>query len=660
MATRRKTSLVKKSRKKSSSGRSPHRQTWRFLAKWTAVAVIWGVIAGGVMLGFYAHDLPDISGLGTSGRRPSIALADREGKIFATFGEFHGAPITVSQLPVYLPQAVMAIEDRRFYDHIGIDSRGVLRAMVTNIRAGRLRQGGSTLTQQLAKILFLTPDRTIKRKVQELILAFQLENRFTKDEIFSIYLNRVYLGGGAYGVEAAAQKYFGVPVREITLYQAAMLAGLLQAPSRYNPAANPDAARARATQVLDAMVVAGYLTPADRQAAELKGMGTLAVASSGLGKHFADWTVDQIGDYVSFGDRDLVVRTTLDLRLQTIAGVELAAILDGKGAEAKVGEAALVSLSPDGAVRAMVGGRDYDQSQFNRATQAQRQPGSSFKPFVFLAGLEAEISPDDEFDDQPIRVEGWSPGNFDDQFLGPITVREAVARSINTVAVQVSEKAGRAQVIRAARRLGISSPLPPHPSIALGTAEVTPLELGGAYAGLAAGGIPAQPYAITEIRDSNGTLLYTRKGSPKPRVVSVQNMMDLNDLLTGVITSGTGKAAALDRPAAGKTGTSQDFRDAWFAGYTADLATVVWMGNDDNKPMRKVTGGGLPAQLWQKFMLAAHAGLPVRDLVVPPDEEIMVSSSTSPPPPRASTAPQNSSDRTALRVTTEGFVPSRD
>lgn len=621
--------------------------------------MIWAIIAGGVMLGFYAHDLPDISGLGSSGRRPSIALADREGKIFATFGEFHGAPITVAQLPAYLPQAVMAIEDRRFYDHIGIDSRGVLRAIVTNVRAGRLRQGGSTLTQQLAKVLFLTPDRTIKRKVQELILAFQLENRFTKDEIFSIYLNRVYLGGGAYGVEAAAQKYFGVPVREISLYQAAVLAGLLQAPSRYNPAANPDAARARATQVLDAMVVAGYLTPADRQAAELKGMGTLAVASSGLGKHFADWTVDQIRDYVSFGDRDLVVQTTLDLRLQTIAGVELAAMLDGKGVEAKVGEAALVSLSPDGAVRAMVGGRDYDQSQFNRATQAQRQPGSSFKSFVFLAGLEAGISPDDEFDDQPIRIEGWSPGNFDDQFLGRITVREAVARSINTVAVQVSERAGRAQVIRAARRLGISSPLPPHPSIALGTAEVTPLELGGAYAGFAAGGIPAQPYAITEIRDGSGTILYTRKGSPKPRVVSVQNMRDLNDLLTGVITSGTGKAAALDRPAAGKTGTSQDFRDAWFAGYTADLATVVWMGNDDNKPMRRVTGGGLPAQLWQKFMLAAHVGLPVRDLVVPPDEEIMVSSST-PPPPRASTASQNSSDRTALRVTTEGFVPSRD
>jgi len=629
------------------------------LAKWTAVAVIWGVIIGGVMLGFYAHDLPDISGLGTTGRRPSIALADQEGKIFATFGEFHGAPITVSQLPAYLPQAVMAIEDRRFYDHMGIDSRGVLRAMVTNIRAGRLRQGGSTLTQQLAKILFLTPDRTIKRKVQELILAFQLENRFTKDEIFSIYLNRVYLGGGAYGVEAAAQKYFGVPVRQISLYQAAVLAGLLQAPSRYNPAANPDAARARATQVLDAMVVAGYLTPAERQAAELKGMGTLAVASSGLGKHFADWTVDQIGDYVSFGDRDLVVRTTLDLRLQTIADVELAAMLDGPGAAANVGEAALVSLAPDGAVRAMVGGRDYDQSQFNRATQARRQPGSSFKPFVFLAGLEAEISPDDEFDDQPIRVDGWSPGNFDNQFLGRITVREAVARSINTVAVQVSEKAGRARVIRTARRLGITSPLPPHPSIALGTAEVTPLELSGAYAGLAAGGIPAQPYAITEIRDGNGTVLYTRKGSPKPRVVSVQNMTDLNDLLTGVIASGTGKAAALDRPAAGKTGTSQDFRDAWFAGYTADLATVVWMGNDDNKPMRKVTGGGLPAQLWQKFMLAAHAGLPVRPLVIPAEEEIMMSSASA-PPPRASTAAQNPSDRSVLRVTTDGFVPSRD
>lgn len=282
----------------------------------------------------------------------------------------------------------------------------------------------------------------------------------------------------------------GVPVRQISVYQAAVLAGLLQAPSRYNPAANPDAARARATQVLDAMVVAGYLTLAERQAAELKGMGTLAVASSGLGKHFASWAVDQIGDYVSFGDRDLVVRTTLDLRLQTIADVELAAMLDGPGVAANVGEAALVSVAPDGAVRAMVGGRDYDRSQFNRATQAQRQPGSSFKPFVFLAGLEAGISPDDEFDDQPIRIDGWAPGNFDNQFWGRITVREAVARSINTVAVQVSEKAGRTRVIRTARRLGITSPLPPHPSLALGTAEVTPLEMGGAYASFAAGGIP--------------------------------------------------------------------------------------------------------------------------------------------------------------------------
>ncbi|MEZ5648150.1 MAG: transglycosylase domain-containing protein [Alphaproteobacteria bacterium] len=526
MAARKKKSSTKKSSKKAKTVRRP----WRTAAKWVAVCAIWCVILGGIMLGFYAHDLPDISGLGTIGRRPSIALADKEGKIFATFGEFHGSAVTVSELPPYLPQAVMAIEDRRFYSHIGVDGRGLARAVIANMRAGRFRQGGSTLTQQLAKILFLTPDRTIKRKVQELFLAFQLENRFTKDEIFSIYLNRVYLGGGAYGVEAAAQKYFGISAREVSLYQAAVLAGLLQAPSRYSPASDPEAAMARASQVLDAMVTAGYITLADRQTAETKGMGTLAVASSGLGKHFADWVADQISDYISGGDRDLVVQTTLDLRMQTIATTELATLLDNRGSEAMVGEAALVSLAPDGAVRAMVGGRDYDRSQFNRATQALRQPGSAFKPFVFLAGLEAGISPDAEFEDQPIQVDGWRPGNFDGRFLGRVTVREAVARSINTIAVQVSEKAGRLNVIHAARRLGISSPLPPNPSIALGTAEVSPLELAGAYATFAAGGMPAQPYAIQEIRDGTGAILYQRQGSLKPRIITAEVMTDLNDL----------------------------------------------------------------------------------------------------------------------------------
>ncbi len=586
----------------------------RRLARRLLAGLAWMVAILGAGFIWFTHDLPDVGTLAEPGRGPSITLLAVDGTRIARFGSLYGEPVQLAGLPSYLPRAVLATEDRRFYDHFGVDILGILRAVVANVRAGGIVQGGSTITQQLAKNLFLGPERTLHRKIQEALLAIHLEQRFTKDEILTIYLNRVYFGAGAYGVEAAAAKFFGKPAAQVSLYEAAMLAGLLKAPSRYNPARDSDLAARRAALVLDNMVAAGYLdAQAAAQAKANPVRGTAGLAGWGS-RHFADWVLEQVPGFVGTPQRDLTVVTTLDARLQTLAEEKLAALLTADGAAAGASQGALVALAPDGAVRAMVGGRDYGASQFNRVTQALRQPGSAFKLFVYLAGLEAGLGPNSRMVDGPLAIGDWRPGNYSNTFAGEMSLRQALARSVNTVAVQVSERAGRNRVISAARRLGITSDLHDGPSIALGTAEVTLLELTQAYATLANAGEGVWSYAIAEVRDDRGEVLYRRAGSGPGVVLAPGVVSAITDMLGAVIAEGTGRAADIGRPAAGKTGTSQDYRDAWFVGFSAELATGVWLGNDDGTVMNKVTGGGLPARLWREFMAAALAGTPARPL----------------------------------------------
>jgi penicillin-binding protein 1A len=585
--------------------------------KWGFICAIWGIVIGGGIAAWYAVDLPDIDTALAATRPPTVTVVAADGVIIAESGDLYGLPVQARNLPPALIQAVLATEDRRFYSHFGLDPIGLARALVANVRAGGVVQGGSTLTQQLAKNLFLTPARTIKRKVQEVLLAVWLERHFSKDQILTVYLNRVYLGAGTYGVEAAARRYFGRRARDLDIYQSAMLAGLLKAPSRYNPAASPERAARRTAQVLANMVAAGYLSEADIRAAR-RGRKIVITAHRRATRHFVDWVLEQVPAFVSPGDRDLVVVTTLDSRLQRAAEAAVLKALDGPGKAVKASQGALVAMAHDGAVRAMVGGRDYRASQFNRATQARRQPGSAFKPFVYVAGLETGLRPHSRLVDAPITIEGWSPRNFKRRHRGEVTLTTAMADSINTIAVQVAERAGRTAVVRAARRLGITAPLKATPSLALGVGEVSLIELTAAYGAFANGGIGVWAYGIEEVRDATGRALYRRSGSGPGRVLDGRVAADMGAMLGAVITGGTGRAAAFGRPAAGKTGTSQEFRDAWFVGYSADLVAGVWVGNDNGKPMQNVTGGGLPARLWRRFMTVAHAGLAPRPLIAAP------------------------------------------
>ena len=543
--TTKKQTRKKQTRKKPAA---PRRGWLGRLVYWSTVAGIWGVLALAAMIGWFAYDLPSLDKIADPNRKPSLTLLAADGSRIAAFGEVYGETLTVNELPPVLIQAVLAVEDRRFYEHPGVDPLGLLRAVVANIEAGGIVQGGSTITQQLAKNVFLTSERTYKRKVQEALLAFWLESRLTKDQILSLYLNRVYLGAGSYGVDAAARRYFDISAKDVNLYEAALLAGLLKAPSRYNPANDPAQADGRTRQVLNAMVEAEFITAETADAAlKSKGRGPAATVSS-RPRYFADWVLDQVYDYVGKGQQDLVVLTTLDPQLQAIAGQELRAILDADGAKRGVDQAAFVAIDPGGAVRAMVGGRDYRASQFNRAVQALRQPGSAFKPFVYLAALEAGWTPDDRIVDGPIQIGNWAPSNYGDRYFGDVTLREAYARSLNSVAVQLTQRVGPEQVAEAARRLGITSPVTPRLSLALGASEVSLLDLTGAYAVFANLGRGVWPYAIEEIRSSNGKVLYRRSGGGPGRVVAPSGVERMSNLMTAVVDWGTGKAA---RPADG-------------------------------------------------------------------------------------------------------------
>lgn len=570
---------------------------------WGLVGAIWATIGVAVLVFIYALDLPDTDELWKIGPKAELSLYAAEDELIARRGRRGGQPLQYKDFPPALVQAVTAIEDRRFFSHFGLDPRGLLRALTANISAGRTVQGGSTLTQQLAKNVFLTPERTYKRKIQELLLAFWLEAQFTKQDLLALYLNRVYFGAGAYGVQAAAETYFNRPVQSLSLGEAAMLAGLLKAPSRYAPTRNPEAARARAMVVLGAMREVGHISEA--QAVAVAGEPVSIVNRSSDAAHYAvDWTLDQLPDFVGRPRADLDIITTLDPRLQLAAERSIKSVLNQYGDARNASQAAMVVMSPDGAIRAMVGGKSYAQSTFNRATMAKRQPGSSFKPIVYLAALENGLTPSQIYEDAPISVGQWQPRNYTQKYLGAISAQTALAKSINTVAVQVSEETGREKVIDMARRLGIRARLRPHPSLALGAFEVTLLELTAAYAHFANGGKQTLPHIISEVISSSGQVLYQRNAPKALPVVAPHHIGTLNEMLRSAVTQGTGQRAQIKNlDIAGKTGTSQNWRDAWFVGYTGALVVGVWVGNDDNSAMARVSGGGLPAQIWRDFMV---------------------------------------------------------
>ncbi len=585
------------------------------MAYWTLVLGVWGLIAVMGVVGYFALTLPPPEELAVPERPANVMVVAADGTVLGNRGETGGEAVRLFELPPYLPKAVMAIEDRRFYSHFGIDPIGLVRAAATNFTRGGVVQGGSTITQQLAKNLFLKPERTMRRKVQEVLLALWLEHKFTKDQILEMYLNRVYLGAGATGVEAAARTYFGKSAREVTVMEAATIAGLLKAPSKYAPTSNPDLAAERAQTVLAAMVEAGFLNEKEAQLA-LSAPAEVKPRTPGESAGYvADWVWEQVPAFVGELRQDVVVDTTIDMRMQEAAENALVKVIDDQGREKGVSEGAVVAMDTSGAVRAIVGGRDYVKSQFNRAVKAKRQPGSSFKTFVYLAAMEAGLTPDTMRTDAPVSFGSWSPGNYTGKYRGPITLTEALKDSINTVAVRLTAEVGVDRVIDVAHRMGIRSDIPENMSIALGTSEVTPLELVGAYVPLASGGYGVVPYVIRRIRTTDGKILYERQGDGPGQVISEQVVGEMNHMLRQTVESGTGRKASFDAwPAAGKTGTSQEYKNAWFIGYTAYLVAGVWLGNDDGTPTKKVTGGGLPAQVWHAFMADAHEGLAMADL----------------------------------------------
>ncbi|WP_426038698.1 transglycosylase domain-containing protein [Brevundimonas sp. DC300-4] len=597
-------------------GARPARTRLQQVLYWGSVLAVWGVIFLVVFFAVFARGLPDTSALYDIDRQPSITYLDRNGALIATRGSQQAPPADLDSLPDYVPAAFIAIEDRRFYWHPGFDPIGMSRAMAANMRAGRIVQGGSTLTQQLAKNLFLTPDQNVRRKVQELMLAVWLELKFSKQEILALYLNRVYFGAGAYGIEAASQRYFDKGAKDLTVGEAALLAGLLKAPSRYSPVSEHERAAARATVVLDEMAEAGVITPEQRAAAVLEPVRVSRTLATQHAQYFVDWLDKEIRGLVGEPTEDMIVETTLDLTLQTAAERNVRRILD-RDASRGVEQAALVALDGDGRVRAMIGGASYADSQFNRAVDARRQAGSAWKPFVYLAAMEAGYTPETPVVDEPVRIGNWSPRNYSGTFAGNMTLANAVAQSTNTVAAYVADQIGRDSVARAARRLGISSRIGLEPAMALGAVEVSPIDMATAYDAFANGGRRVEAYGISRIRTPQGRVIYQRSARDAAAGQAINNpsLYYINQMLRGVVTRGTARSAAISgRDIAGKTGTTSDYKDAWFVGYTGGFVTAVWVGKDDNTAMRGVTGGAAPAAIWKGFMEAALPRLNVQPI----------------------------------------------
>jgi penicillin-binding protein 1A len=579
---------------------------------WALVLGIWAVIAGIGTIAFAVSTLPPIQSLQVPKRPPTIEIVGLDGRSLTSRGEMSGTDISIKELPPYLPRAFIAIEDRRFYHHYGVDPVGLARAMTANVLRRGVSQGGSTITQQLAKNLFLTQERTLWRKMQELVLAVWLERKFSKAEILELYLNRVYFGSGAYGVEAAAQRYFGKHARQVKVAEAAMLAGLVKSPSRLAPSRNPNGAERRAQTVLAAMAEQGFITETMAKTALMQPARAVKPAGAGSVNYVADWIMDVLDDLVGRVEQDLVVETSIDPVLQAAAEKALVDELALKGPKFDVAQGAIVTMSPDGAVRALVGGRNYAESQYNRAVAARRQPGSAFKPFVYLTALERGLTPDSVRDDKPVALKGWKPENYTREYHGPVTLTQGLAHSLNTVSVRLTLEFGAVAVAKTAYRLGISSRLDANPSLALGTSEVSLIELVSAYAPFANGGDAVAPHVIERVRTPAGKVLFSRAAQNLGRIVEPRHVGMMNTMMRETLLIGTAQKAQLPGwQAAGKTGTSQEFRDAWFIGYTGHLVTGVWLGNDDSSPTKKATGGGLPVEIWSRVMKAGHQGTAV-------------------------------------------------
>ncbi len=562
-------------------------------------------------LGLFAPRLDPKLDLYAVNRPTAFTFLDAGGNDVGHRGAVVGERLKLEDMPAYLPAAFVAMEDRRFYSHNGIDPVGLTRALLHDLRAGRWVAGGSTISQQTAKIVYTQQERTFSRKIAELIDAAGLEESLSKKQILELYLNRLYLGSAAYGVDGAARIYFGVSARKVTLAQAAMLATLTRAPSVFSPRRDLLAAQQRATWVLDAMVETGAIT--EQEAAEARAHPAIVIdrASMDARNYFLDTAADEARRLAGpKAAGDLIVHTTLEPALQETARLAALRTISRNAKRLKVSEAAVVMMHPDGAVAALIGGTDYTASVFNRAMQARRQPGSAFKPFVYLAALEDDISPWDTRTDQPVDINGYQPGNFGNNEYGTLTLADALAHSVNTITVMLGQEVGIPKVIAAARRLGITSPLADNASLALGTSEVTPIELTSAYASFANGGFAVTPYFVTQVDGAGGTQTYYRRTAPQPkRVIDAVVERDMLAMLWNVVVTGTGASARLpDREAGGKTGTTQDSHDAWFIGFTTDYVAGVWVGNDDSSPTRGVTGGTLPAQIWKEAMLAAEKG----------------------------------------------------
>ncbi|MBX7248490.1 MAG: PBP1A family penicillin-binding protein [Caulobacteraceae bacterium] len=608
------------------SGPAPKRKRkpLEAFAYWTAVAGVWGLIFLVAFLAIFARGLPDTSKLDQPEVQHSVTYLDRNGAVIAVRGSQSGSPVNIDELPPYVPAAFIAVEDRRFYHHPGFDPIGMMRALVRNARAGRTVEGGSTLTQQLARNLFLTPDQNMRRKIQEIMLAVWLEAKFSKKEILALYLNRVYFGAGAYGIEAASQRYFDKPARQLTVGEAALLAGLMKAPSRYSPVSESERAATRATVVLNEMERARVITPEQRAEAVSHPVRVSRTLATAHASYFVDWLDTELRALVGEPPEDLVVETTLDLPIQTAAERSVQAILK-RDKSRRVEQAALVALDGEGRVRAMIGGGNYAESQFNRAVDARRQAGSAFKPFVYLAAMEAGMTPMTPVVDEPIRIGSWEPRNYSGRYSGPMNLQVALQHSVNTVAARVADTVGRDKVAAVAHRLGVSSQIGLQPSMALGAVEVSPLEMAQAYAPFANGGLRVQAHGINRIRTRSGRVLYQwREGAQDGGRVSVianPPLSYMNYMMRSVMASGgTGAGAAISGfDLAGKTGTTSDYKDAWFVGYTGGFVTAVWVGKDDNKPMKGVSGGQSPAAIWKAFMTAALPRLSVGGIPAGPN-----------------------------------------
>ncbi len=596
----------------------------------SAIWVGWGagIMAASVVgfLIFVFMGMPSTNDLWEAKESPSITIQDRYGRVLLREGAQNAPPVNIDALPAHVGQAVIAIEDRRFYKHMGVDLEGLTRAVMQNFQKGRVVQGGSTLTQQLAKNLFLTNERTLRRKLQEVAMALWLESKFTKKQILALYLSRVYFGASAWGVEAASERYFDKPARELTLGESALLAGLLKAPSRMNPANEDTAAKARALVVLNAMVEEGYITTALRDGAARQKLPINRRNPAGNLGYFRDWIDPQLNRIIGDQRDDFIIETTLDLEAQRAGESSLNAALDEQGDAMGVSQGALLSLDAQGGVRAMVGGRGYVDSQFNRTTQARRQPGSSFKYFIYMTAMERpNISPWSVRVDQPIVIGDWAPGNYEDNYYGAVTLTQAFAKSMNMVAIEVANEVGHDNIIETARRLGVRTRLYNYRSLALGAQELPMIEMAQAYGAMASGGFRVEPHGVARVRRASGNVIWTWRPTNAERVIDDRTLRSMNYLMSRVVEAGTGTRARIaGRQIGGKTGTGNDYRDAWFVGFTSGITTAVWVGNDNYQTTNRVTGGSLPARIWHDYMVVALRDAPPTPLAMPKPEDYEV------------------------------------